>query len=78
MSKFKLNDRVIWDIGFGYEIGYFRGNDYKNDTTLVLASGKLYGSLQTHNTSEVFPYSLELVERLTKKYKYEKKFSEIF
>lgn len=72
------NDRIIWDSGHGYEIGYFKGEGVIYDSFLVdLVTGIAQG-LCSFSKSEIKPYSNELISELTKKYGYEKKFSEIF
>lgn len=76
--KFKENDRIIWDSGWGYEIGYFVGEGLLMYTYQVdMVTGVVQG-LVAHPISEIKPYSKELVEELTKKYGYQKAFSEVF
>jgi hypothetical protein len=81
MSKFKKGDRVIWNSCFGYDIGYFDRNGFAYDSesiALTLQTGSFAGSDILVAPFEVFPYSDELVDQLTKKYGYEKRFSETF
>ena len=73
----KKGDRVIWDSGFGYEIGYCKEID-NEDFFIEYASGSAVGRIGRVLTSEIFPYSDKLVKKLTKKYGYEKRFSEVF
>lgn len=77
MQEFKKGDRVIWDSGFGYEIGYYMAI-YRDMYIIEYASGNAYHKNGALPKSEIYPYSNELVKRLTKKYGYEKKFSEVF
>lgn len=81
MSGFKKGDRVIWNSCFGYDIGYFNGNGYAREGESIimsLESGHLAGSDILLAPFEVFPYSDELVDKLTKKYGYEKRFAKTF
>lgn len=77
-SKFAKGDRVIWDSGFGYEIGYFIGEGNQYETWLIELSTGLVSEPCSYRKSEVFKYSSELVNRLTNEYGYEKRFSELF
>jgi chemotaxis signal transduction protein len=77
-TDFKLNDRIIWDSSFGYEIGYFIGDGKLMSTyEVMLVTGKVQG-LVSHSISEIHKYSEDLIDALSKKYGYEKKFSETF
>ncbi len=76
---FEYNERIIWDSHFGYEIGFFIGEGNSYNTWLVeLRSGRIVGEEVSHSKDEIHPYSEELLEKLTKKYGYEKRFSETF
>lgn len=76
--KFKFNESVVWDSGFGYEIGYFLGTGNQYETYLIDIRTGLIHEPCSHTISEVFRYSNELIDKLTKKYGYEKRFSETF
>lgn len=78
MSKFKKGDRVIWNSCFGYEIGFFEQADHDESIILTLSTGSLVGADIKVAPFEVFPYSNDLVDQLTKRYGYEKRFSETF
>lgn len=74
----KTNDRIIWDSGFGYEIGYFKGDGIFDHTVKVdMVTGICTGHV-SHSKHEIKPYSEELVQQLTERYGYEKSFSEDF
>jgi hypothetical protein len=70
----EIGDKVIWDSNFGYEVGYFLSdsNAYFQYSVDII-SGKYKGEASVSQTS-LKPYSLELVEELTKKYGYLKTF----
>ena len=77
-SEFILNDRIIWDSHFGYEIGYFIGDGKMMATyEVILVTGKVQG-LVSHSVSEIHKYSEDLVSKLSEKYGYQKQFSEVF
>lgn len=77
-TVFDFNERVVWDSGFGYEIGYFLGEGTSYDTWLIdVRTGSIVGTC-SHSKSEVFKYTTELINKLTAKYGYEKRFSELF
>lgn len=77
-TVFDFNERVVWDSGFGYEIGYFLGEGNWYDTWLIdVRTGLIIGEC-SHSKSEVFKYTTELINKLTAKYGYEKRFSELF
>lgn len=79
MNKFTFNQEVIWDSGFGYDIGLWLGEDknqYYHDI-IDLRTGIIYEPTSLLK-SEIKPYSEELIKELTEKYGYEKKFSTIF
>lgn len=76
--RFKIHDRVVWDSHFGYEIGYFLGEGNSMDTYLIDIRTGLITEPCSHSRSEIYPYTDELIDELTKKYKYEKRFSNEF
>lgn len=75
---FSLNERVIWDSHFGYEIGYFLGEGWVYNTYLIdIRTGRIVEEC-CHSKSEIHKYTNELIDKLTAKYGYEKRFSEVF
>ena len=76
--EFKANDRVIWNSGFGYEIGYFRGEGRSMGTYLIDTRTGIVIGENSYRKREIEPYSKERVKQLTNIYGYEKSFSEIF
>lgn len=69
-SAFSSGDKIIWDSGFGYELGVFlsENNAVMNSYTIDLVTGKCQGST-SRDISEIKHYSVELAIKLTKKYK---------
>lgn len=78
-TEYEVNQRVIWDSGYGYEIALFKGvsNSY-NNYDIEYKSGAYCGKVGSVAIQEVHPYSVELAEYIAHKYGYEKKFSETF
>lgn len=73
-TVFDFNERVIWESGFGYEIGHFLGEGKPYDTWLIdMRTGLIIGQC-SHSKSEIFKYTNELINKLTTKYGYEKRF----
>jgi hypothetical protein len=77
-TSFDFNERVVWDSGFGYEIGYFLGEGLVYNTWLIDLRTGFFVEPCSHSKSEVFKYSNELINKLTAKYRCEKRFSELF
>jgi len=77
-TVFDFNERVVWDSGFGYEIGHFLGEGVAYNTWLIDVKTGLIVEPCSHSKSEVFKYTNELINKLTAKYGYEKRFSELF
>lgn len=77
-EKFTLNERVVWDSHFGYEIGYFLGEGNSYNTYLVDIRTGIVREPNSYSKNEVHKYTDELITELTKKYKVEKRFSDIF
>lgn len=75
---FSFNERVIWDSHFGYEIGYFLGEGNQYHTWLIDIRTGLIKEPCSYSKSEVHKYTDELISELTKKYGYEKRFSNTF
>lgn len=74
MIDFELGQKIIWDSGYGYDLGYFlkEGNSYY--TWLIdKVTGKFRGNVSV-SKGEVLPYSKELHDKLIEKYKYNKCF----
>lgn len=74
INTIKERDRVVWDSGSGYEIGYLK--DILNNIVDIVT-----GSIQGPSCipkSEIFIYNDDLITELTTKYGYEKRFSENF
>ena len=74
LREFSFNEKVVWDSNFGYEIGYFldEGNQYH--TYLIDMKTGLIHEPCSHSKSEIHKYSEELIDKLSKKYGYEKRF----
>jgi hypothetical protein len=75
---FLFNGKVIWDSHFGYEIGYFLGEGNQYHTYLIDARNGLIHEPCSYSKSEIHKYTNELIDKLTEKYGYEKRFSDIF
>jgi hypothetical protein len=81
---FEKNDRIIWDSGDGYEIGYFEeycderhGKKYKDHCTVqLICTENITGALVP--TFQVSKYSDEKIDKLIEKYGTENRFSEVF
>ena len=77
-TAFVKGDRVIWDSHFGYEIGYFIGEGNQYNTWLIDISTGICTGKCSHSKNEIHKYSDVLINELTEKYKYEKRFSDVF
>lgn len=76
--RFERGEAVIWDSGFGYEIGYFECDGNTMGTYLIdIRTGRQPG-LCSHPCSEVYKYTDVWIDELTQKYGYEKRFSPVF
>ena len=76
----KKGDRIIWDSGFGYEIGYFIEDAEKqmyNSYKIELITG-IVQEETLRSKDEIIPYSKENQSQMKAKYKYDKAFSEVF
>ena len=74
----KEGDKIIWDSGFGYEVGYFiEDGDKKMSNTYVIElvtgveKGRTYRS-----KDEITIYTLENQSQMKSKYNYDRTFSE--
>lgn len=65
----KKGDKIIWDSGFGYELGTFvKERGVMHHTSLVnLTTGIVQGEV-SHSISEILPYSREKQHELNVKY----------
>jgi hypothetical protein len=75
---FSFNEKVVWDSRFGYEIGYFLGEGNQYHTYLIDVRTGLVHEPCSYSKSEIHKYTNELIDKLTAKYGYEKRFSDIF
>lgn len=75
---FSFYEKVVWDSHFGYEIGYFLGEGNQYHTYLIDVRTGLIHEPCSHSKSEIHKYTNELIDKLTAKYGYEKRFSEVF
>jgi hypothetical protein len=75
---FSFKEKVIWDSHFGYEIGYFLGEGWVYNTYLIDVITGVVKEPTCYSKSEIHKYSDELIDKLTKKYGYEKRFSDTF
>jgi len=76
-TAFSFNEAVVWDSHFGYEIGYFLGEGHVSKTYLIDVRTGAYHGPTCYPKGEIHKYSNELIDELTKKYGYEKRFSVI-
>lgn len=75
-SIFSLGDRIVWDSHFGYEIGYFLGEGVVFNSYLVdVKTGKIQERC-SYSKEEIHKYSNELIDTLSQKYGYEKRFND--
>lgn len=66
----KKGQRIIFDNGFGYELGYFIGDqNIENDYTINLITGETTGEISI-SKDMVKDYSKELILMLSQKYGY--------
>ena len=77
-TSFVKGDKVIWDSHSGYEIGYFIGEGNQYDTWLIDRRTGICTGECSHSKNEIHKYSDELIQKLTEKYKHEKRFSDVF
>ncbi len=75
---FSFNEAVVWDNHFDYEIGYFLGEGHVYETYLIDVRTGVVQEPTCYPKSEIHKYSNELIDKLTKKYGYEKRFSDVF
>lgn len=75
---FSFNEKVIWDSHFGYEIGYFLDEGHVEETYLIDVRTGVVHEPTCYSKSEVHKYTNELIDKLTIKYGYEKRFSDTF
>ena len=67
----KKGDKIIWDSGWGYDIGYFIGESKTqyHHYKVNMVTGVVQGEC-TYPISEIKPYSEELIKELRERYKY--------
>jgi hypothetical protein len=72
MEKFKQNDKVIWNSGFGYDLGYFIGidNNQFNNYIISMETGIIQGK-SSLEMQEIIPYNDENLSKMIDKYGYE-------
>jgi hypothetical protein len=75
---FSFNEKIVLDSHFGYEIGYFLGEGNQYHTYLIDVRTGLINEPCSHSKSEIHKYTNELIDKLTVKYGYEKRFSDTF
>lgn len=70
--KFEENEPVIWDSGFGYDIGFFKGifPNAMGYYSVYWMSGITKGRVGIAAMSQVIPYSIEALDERSKKYGY--------
>ena len=74
----KKGDKIIWDSGFGYEIGYFiKDSSYNtyHSYQVNLITGIIEGKCM-FSQSEIHLYTEEKQLEMKNKYRYDKKFNE--
>ena len=75
----KKGDKIIWDSGFGYEIGYFIEDAEKqmyNSYKIELVTG-IVQEETLRSKDEIMLYTKENQSLMKAKYKYDKAFSEV-
>jgi hypothetical protein len=78
-GSFSFGDKVIWDSHFGYDIATFIGEGAAYEHWKIeLHSGKFRHTETMVSKSELHHYSKELIAEMTKKYGYEKDWSDVF
>ena len=77
-TAFSFNEEVVYDSHLGYEIGYFLGEGHVYETYLIDVRSGLVHEPTCCPKSEIHKYTNELIDKLTKKYGYEKRFSDVF
>lgn len=66
-SGFKRLDKVIYDSGFGYDVGIFMGEGTVPDTFLIEMQGKTNSS-RHYNKRYIYRYTMELELELSGEY----------
>jgi len=67
----KTGDKIIWDSGFGYDLGYFVSEEdcIYNNVRCDMVTGVVHG-VNSYRKSEVIPYTEEKHEEMNTKYSY--------
>lgn len=73
-QEFEIDEKVVWDSHFGYEIGCFLGEGNSYNTYLIDVKSGLIQEPCSHSKDEIHRYSNELIDKMFKKYGYEKRF----
>ena len=76
-NTFTKDEIVVWDSNFGYDIGKFIGDAPSDDNysiELLTSSSLGIDDVGSFSKSQIRKYSEDLIEELTKKYGYEKRF----
>lgn len=74
----ELGEEVIWESGFGYDIGYrIKGSFDGIGEMIRITSGEHTGDICVLSVM-VAPYSEASIDELTERYGYEKRFSRTF
>ncbi len=73
----KEGDKIIWDSGFGYEVGYYiKESDFNvyNTYLVNLSTGIVIGECM-HSKHEITAYNPKNLAEMESKYGYKKKLS---
>jgi hypothetical protein len=69
-TNLQKNDKVIWDSGYGYDIGYFIGEGNSYNTYLIdMKTGIVRGEC-SYPKNKIYKHSDQLEMELKKKYGY--------
>lgn len=67
----EYGDKVIWDSGFGYDLGYYirKDDNIYNNVRCDMVTGIAQREI-SYSKTEVIPYTEEKHEEMKKKYRY--------
>lgn len=65
-----VGDKIIWDSGFGYDIGYYLGLGVTYNTLLVDLHSGIVGGKVSLPPRQIEPYTLERIGELHDRYGY--------
>jgi len=72
----KKGKKLIWNSGFGYDIVIYEkeciSTYLKNCSIVKLQTGSCIGSIASIKNIELFPYTINLLNIMIKRYGYEK------